>query len=63
MGIWFLGSALGNIISGLVAGRFDPENLADTPGLYIQIILMTAGPGLLLLLVSKPIKKLMGNIQ
>ena len=24
MGIWFLGSALGNIIAGLVAGRFDP---------------------------------------
>ena len=29
MGIWFLGSALGNIIAGLVAGRFNPESLHD----------------------------------
>ena len=61
MGIWFLGSALGNIIAGLVAGRFNPESLHDMPNLYLQIISITVFAGVLLLLFTKPIKKLMGE--
>lgn len=63
MGIWFLGSGLGNIIAGLLAGRFNPESLDDMPYLYLQIISITAGSGLILLLFTKPIKKLMGDIK
>ncbi len=63
MGIWFLGSALGNIIAGLLAGRFNPESLPDMPGLYLQIVTVAVGSGLLLLLFTKPIKKLMGDIK
>ncbi|MBF8269535.1 MAG: amino acid transporter [Gammaproteobacteria bacterium] len=61
MGIWFLGSALGNILAGLLAGRFNPESLNDMPGLYLQIIAIGVGTGVLLLLLSKPIKKFTGN--
>jgi POT family proton-dependent oligopeptide transporter len=60
MGIWFLGSALGNIIAGLLAGRFNPESMQDMPGLYLQIICIAVGSGLLLLLFTRPIKKLIG---
>lgn len=63
MGIWFLGSALGNVIAGLVAGEFDAENLAGMPAQYMQIVLTTGGAGIILLLFSKPVKKLMGNID
>ena len=61
MGIWFLGSALGNLIAGLLAGRFDPESLNDMPGLYLQIIAIAVGSGLLLLAVAEPIKKFIGD--
>jgi POT family proton-dependent oligopeptide transporter len=63
MGIWFLTSALGNLLAGLTAGRFDPEALGDMPGLYLQIVLMTGGTGLLLLLCLRPIRRLMGGIH
>src|SRR5690606_29820869 len=34
MGIWFMASALGNLIGGLVAGNVDPENLEQMPMLF-----------------------------
>jgi POT family proton-dependent oligopeptide transporter len=63
MGIWFLTSALGNLLAGLTAGRFDPESLGDMPGLYLQIVLTTAGAGLLLLACRGPIRRLMGGVH
>ena len=63
MGIWFLGSALGNIIAGLLAGRFNPDSLQDMPGLYLQIISIAVGSGVILLLFTKPIKRLIGDIK
>ena len=35
MGIWFLASAVGNLIGGLVGGRVDPEKLEQMPTLFI----------------------------
>ncbi|MDE0158258.1 MAG: peptide MFS transporter [Gammaproteobacteria bacterium] len=61
MGIWFLGLAMGNLVAGLLAGRFDPGVLNDMPGLYLQIVLVTIGAGLLLLLLAKPLRKFMGG--
>jgi POT family proton-dependent oligopeptide transporter len=43
MGIWFLASALGNLIGGLVGGHVDPEKLDQMPRLFI----VTAGSLLL----------------
>ena len=63
MGIWFLATALGNLIAGLMAGRFNPESLNDMPGLFLQIVLIAAGSGLLMLVFTKPIRRLMRNIK
>lgn len=63
MGIWFLGAALGNVVAGLIAGEFDAENVAGMPAQYMQIVLTTGGAGLLFLIFTKPIKKLMGGID
>ncbi|MEC7906989.1 MAG: peptide MFS transporter [Verrucomicrobiota bacterium] len=61
MGIWFLATSLGNLIAGLLAGRFNPETLNEMPGLFMQIVVMSVGSGVLLLLFVKPIKKLIGS--
>jgi amino acid/peptide:H+ symporter len=59
MGIWFLATSLGNLIAGLIAGGFDPEDADQLPALLMQIVFTTVGTGLLVLIFSKPIKKLM----
>jgi POT family proton-dependent oligopeptide transporter len=63
MGIWFLAMSLGNLIAGQVAGDFDPNDLQAFPGQYMQIVLTTGGIGLILLLFTRPIKRLMGGID
>lgn len=63
MGIWFLSISLGNLAAGLIAGEFDANNLAAMPGQYLHIVYFTVGLGAALLLLSRPVKKLMGNVQ
>ncbi len=61
MGIWFLGASVGNLIAGLLAGQFSGDALAEMPALYTQIVLVTAGAGLLLLAFRRSIRRLMGE--
>lgn len=63
MGIWFVSIALGSLIAGQIAGDFDPDNLGAFPGQYWQIVLTTAGTGIILLLFTKPLRKLMGGVK
>jgi POT family proton-dependent oligopeptide transporter len=63
MGIWFLTSAVGNLIAGLAAGRFNQDAVGDFPALYGQIVLMAAGTGVLLLVFSGRVRKLMGGVH
>jgi POT family proton-dependent oligopeptide transporter len=59
MGIWFLASALGNLIGGRVGGHVDPEKLDQMPKLFTTttISLMVAAAACALLII--PIRKMM----
>ena len=46
MGMWFLASALGNLIAGQIAGEFDADNIAAFPDQFMQIVLISGGAGL-----------------
>lgn len=63
MGMWFLATALGNLIAGQIAGEFDAENVAAYPDQYMSIVMTAGGAGLIMLLLSKPIKKLMSGVD
>jgi proton-dependent oligopeptide transporter, POT family len=63
MGMWFLATSLGNLVASLVAGEFDANNVAAMPGQYMHIVYFTVGVGVILLCLSRPVKKLMGNIE
>jgi POT family proton-dependent oligopeptide transporter len=66
MGIWFLSVSLGNLFAGLIAGEASggtEEALAQMPAQYQIIVLTAVGAGILLLLLSKPIRRLMGNVH
>jgi proton-dependent oligopeptide transporter, POT family len=63
MGMWFLSLSLGNLMAGLIAGQFDANNVAAMPGQYMRIVYFSVGLGAVLLILSRPVKKLMGNVQ
>ena len=63
MGMWFLATSLGNLVAGLIAGEFDANNIPAMPGQYMHIVYITVGTGAILLAISRPVKKLMGNIE
>jgi POT family proton-dependent oligopeptide transporter len=63
MGMWFLSLSLGNLLAGLIAGEFDANNLAAMPGQYMHIVYFSVGLGAVLLILSRPVKKLMGGVQ
>jgi POT family proton-dependent oligopeptide transporter len=62
MGMWFLAMSLGNLVAGLIAGEFDVNNVAAMPGQYMHIVYFSVGLGAVLLILSRPVKKLMGDV-
>jgi POT family proton-dependent oligopeptide transporter len=63
MGIWFLASAVGNLIGGLVGGRVDPEKLDQMPWLFTitTASLMIAAVALALLAI--PIRRMLKKVE
>ncbi len=63
MGMWFVGTAAGNLVAGLVAGKFNPEDLSQMPDLFMNFVFAGIGTGLLILLLSPLLKKWMGDVN
>ncbi|WP_138991375.1 peptide MFS transporter [Larkinella sp. C7] len=63
MGIWFVGTSLGNLIAGLFAGGFDEGNVQQMPEMFMSVVYFSFGFALLILIFSRPLKKWMGGIQ
>jgi POT family proton-dependent oligopeptide transporter len=63
MGIWFLGTSMGNLLAGLIAGKFSAETVSEMPGRYLGIVATTAGTGILLAFLARPIQRLMRGVE
>lgn len=64
MGTWFMAAALGHVIAGLLAGHLsDDTNVAEMPDRFLFVFMTTAGAGVLMLLIARPVQKLMGDIK
>ncbi len=66
MGMWFMSVALGNLIAGVIGGKISGEGreaLVQMPSQYMLIVYISVGSGLLLLVLAKPIRKLMGSVK
>ncbi|MEO1203171.1 MAG: MFS transporter, partial [Pseudomonadota bacterium] len=60
MGTWFMGTALGNLVAGLVAGRIEnrpPEEL------FAIVALIVVVAGILFLLFSRPINRMTHGVK
>lgn len=60
MGIWFMGTALGNLIAGLVAGQFERLPLVQ---LFGAVAALAIGSGLIFLVAKGPISRLAGDVR
>jgi len=63
MGVWFLASSLGKLTAGLIAGSFDPNDLAAMPDKFLFIVIYGCSFGVLLLLLSPRIVRWMGGVR
>lgn len=63
MGIWFVGAALGNLIAGLYAGNFDPENVQQMPDLFLSVVWLGVGSGILFMVLGPWMRRWMGSID
>lgn len=60
MGIWFVAAALGNLFAGIVAGQL--ETLA-ADSLFWYVAMIVGGGGLVALLASPFVQRLMGDVK
>ena len=60
MGIWFLATSFGNLMAGLLAGKMESMGLVQ---LFSAVAMWTAAVGLVLLIISRPVKRLMGGVE
>ncbi|MFO7260189.1 MAG: peptide MFS transporter [bacterium] len=60
MGMWFIAAALGNLFAGLVAGSL--ETMTPTE-LFRSVAIFAGGVGILALVLSPGVKRLMGGVQ
>ncbi|MDN3671174.1 peptide MFS transporter [Echinicola jeungdonensis] len=66
MGMWFLSIACGNLVAGIIAGKASGGSktaLEAMPGQYFLIVSTVVGASLVLFILSKPIRRLMGNVH
>ena len=63
MGTFFMGLSLGNVFAGLAGGKLDPNELNQMPDVFMQIVYLGVGSGLVFMVFSKPIRKLIGGAE
>jgi POT family proton-dependent oligopeptide transporter len=60
MGIWFLGSSVGNYLAGQAAVLIEHLPMSQV---FFTVFCIASGAGLVAMLFVKPIKKLMGGVE
>lgn len=63
MGLWFLATAIGNNLAGQLSGKFDPNNLPSMPGQFLYIFWWGVIAGVVLLILTPFIKKMMAGVK
>ncbi|MGH8317134.1 MAG: peptide MFS transporter [Steroidobacteraceae bacterium] len=63
MGLWFLTIALGSFLAGQLSGDYNAHDLATLPALYLKLFWWSAVGGAVMLLITPPVKRLMGGVR
>lgn len=63
MGIWFLGTSLGDVLSGIIAGEVSGDAMHAMPVIFMRVVWISTASGLMLLLFAKPLQRLARGIN
>jgi POT family proton-dependent oligopeptide transporter len=63
MGTWFLGTAIGNTIAGLVGGQFAEAKVDQMPRIFLVMTLIGAGAGVIILIISRGLRSWIGDAK
>ncbi len=63
MGVWFLATALGNLLAGLLGGHLATESTVAMPGAFLRVASVALGAGTLLWVCSPWIRRLMPGVK
>jgi proton-dependent oligopeptide transporter, POT family len=63
MGTWFLGAALGNLAAGLIGGHVGGGEVSAMPGQFLTMAFIGGGAGLVMLVASPAIRKMMAGVR
>jgi proton-dependent oligopeptide transporter, POT family len=63
MGLWFLSLALGSNLAGQLSGRYDSSHLESLPGLFHQVFWYGVSGGIVMLLLTPVIRRLMAGVK
>ena len=63
MGIWFLATAVGNLIAGLAGGHVDPSKLDQIPKLFTMTTVFLMGAAVVLALLIVPIRRMIATTR
>ncbi|NUF83282.1 peptide MFS transporter [Acinetobacter seifertii] len=61
MGLWFTGTALGNLMAGLIGGQVSADAIEHLPSLFMRCVLALVIGAIVLFLLKKPINRLMNK--
>lgn len=61
MGLWFTGTALGNLMAGLIGGQVSADAIEHLPSLFMRCVLALVIGAIVLFLLKKPLNKLMNK--
>src|SRR5256885_14013560 len=63
MGMWFLSMALGSNLAGQLSGQYDAAHLESLPGLFLKIFWYGAIGGLVMLILTPFVKRMMAGVR
>jgi POT family proton-dependent oligopeptide transporter len=63
MGVWFMATALGNLIAGIVGGEVDPNKLDGLPALFGRVSMSLFIAAVVIWVLAVPIKRMMGEAK
>ncbi|MEQ1453791.1 peptide MFS transporter [Acinetobacter seifertii] len=61
MGLWFTGTALGNLMAGLIGGQVSADAIEHLPSLFMRCVLALVIGAIVLFLLKNPLNKLMNK--